>query len=101
MPAKLNSDPRHIRRRLGLTQTQFWHPIGVTQSGGSRYESGRTMPRPVELVFRMKYVEGIDPEVVSGSDFDVIEFLKTSQPEMYKTLKKQSRRWRQESSSQQ
>ena len=40
-------NPREIRRRLGLNQEQFWTQIGVTQSGGSRYESGREMPRPV------------------------------------------------------
>ena len=40
-------NPREIRRRLGLNQEQFWTQIGVTQSGGSRYESGREMPKPV------------------------------------------------------
>ena len=33
-------EPREIRRKLGLNQQQFWSKIGVTQSGGSRYESG-------------------------------------------------------------
>ena len=48
-------EPREIRRKLGLNQQQFWSKIGVTQSGGSRYESGRNMPKPVrELVsFRL------------------------------------------------
>ena len=31
-------NPREIRRRLGLNQEQFWTQIGVTQSGGSRYD---------------------------------------------------------------
>ena len=34
-------NPREIRHRLGLNQQEFWGRIGVTQSGGSRYESGR------------------------------------------------------------
>ena len=28
------TDPREIRRKLGLNQQQFWSKIGVTQSGG-------------------------------------------------------------------
>jgi len=30
-----------LRRKLCLNQQQFWTPIGVTQSGGSRYENER------------------------------------------------------------
>ena len=44
-------EPREIRRKLGLNQQQFWSKIGVTQSGGSRYESGRNMPRPGSIMF--------------------------------------------------
>lgn len=44
-----------LRKKLKLNQSEFWSFLGVTQSGGSRYESGRNMPRPVskllELVF--------------------------------------------------
>lgn len=29
-----------IRKKAGLNQTEFWGKVGVTQSGGSRYESG-------------------------------------------------------------
>ena len=42
-----------IRRKLGLNQQQFWSKIGVTQSGGSRYESGRNMPKPVRELLRL------------------------------------------------
>ena len=52
--------PRHIRQRLGLNQQEFWSKVGVTQSGGSRYESGRTMPKPVRELVRLVHVEGID-----------------------------------------
>ena len=44
-----------IRRQRGLNQAQFWAPIGVTQSGGSRYESGRTIPKPVRLLLSIAY----------------------------------------------
>jgi hypothetical protein len=50
-------NPREIRRRLGLNQEQFWTQIGVTQSGGSRYESGREMPKPVRELLRLVHVE--------------------------------------------
>jgi transcriptional regulator with XRE-family HTH domain len=53
-------DPREIRRKLGLNQQQFWSKIGVTQSGGSRYESGRNMPKPVRELLRLVHVEQID-----------------------------------------
>jgi transcriptional regulator with XRE-family HTH domain len=53
-------DAREIRRKLGLNQQQFWSKIGVTQSGGSRYESGRNMPRPVQQLLRLVHVEQID-----------------------------------------
>ncbi|MCL4759548.1 MAG: helix-turn-helix domain-containing protein [Rhodocyclaceae bacterium] len=43
------------RRELGLNQTNFWQPIGVTQSGGCRYESGRSIPAPVQLVLHLTY----------------------------------------------
>ena len=32
-------DAREIRRKLGMNQQQFWSTLGVTQSGGSRYET--------------------------------------------------------------
>jgi len=53
-------NPREIRRRLGLNQEEFWTRIGVTQSGGSRYESGRAMPKPVRQLLRLVHVERID-----------------------------------------
>ena len=44
-----------IRKERGLNQLQFWAPLGVTQSGGSRYESGRTIPKPVRLLLAIAY----------------------------------------------
>lgn len=46
---------REIRRLAGLNQTEFWNRIGVTQSGGSRYESGRTIPKPVRSLLTLAY----------------------------------------------
>lgn len=43
-------DLRAYRDSLGENQSQFWGRFGVTQSGGSRYESGREVPTPVALL---------------------------------------------------
>ena len=56
-------DAREIRRKLGMNQQQFWSRLGVTQSGGSRYESGRNIPRPVQHLLRLVHVEQIDIRV--------------------------------------
>lgn len=44
-----------LRVRLGKNQTEFWKPIGVTQSGGSRYESGRDIPTPTRIAIAHTY----------------------------------------------
>lgn len=87
----LSINPRDIRRRLGLNQQEFWTKIGVTQSGGSRYESGRDMPKPVRELLRLVHVERVDLSKVKKEDFEVIEYLKVSQPDLYKKLRKAAR----------
>ncbi|QID18084.1 transcriptional regulator [Nitrogeniibacter mangrovi] len=84
-------DVREIRRKLGLNQSQFWSQIGVTQSGGSRYESGRNIPRPVQALLRLVHIEQVDISKVKREDLEVSEYLKKSDPEMFKTLKKEAR----------
>ena len=81
-------NPREIRRRLGMNQEQFWTQIGVTQSGGSRYESGRDMPRPVKELLRLVHVEQLDLSQVKRVDFEIIIYLKDSHPDLYRTLRR-------------
>ena len=81
-------DPREIRRRLGLNQQQFWSKIGVTQSGGSRYESGRNMPKPVRELLRLVHVKQIDIQRLKREDIEVLEYVKAEDPELFKTLRK-------------
>jgi len=81
-------NPREIRRRLGMNQEQFWTQIGVTQSGGSRYESGREMPRPVKELLRLVHVEQLDLSQVKRVDFEIISYLKDSHPDLYRTLRR-------------
>ncbi|BCL75077.1 transcriptional regulator [Jeongeupia sp. HS-3] len=80
-------NPREIRRRLGLNQQEFWSRIGVTQSGGSRYESGRNMPRPVRELLRAVHVEQVDLSKINNEDFQILEYLKEMKPELYETLR--------------
>ena len=49
-----------LRTKLGLNQSEFWEKLGVTQSGGSRYESGRDIPRPVQRLYFVLYTCGVD-----------------------------------------
>lgn len=51
------------RKKLKMSQAAFWGRIGITQSGGSRYESGdRPMPKPVQLLFNLAYGNKKDRE---------------------------------------
>ena len=84
-------NPREIRRRLGMNQEQFWTQIGVTQSGGSRYESGREMPRPVKELLRLMHVEQIDLSQVKRVDFEIISYLKEQHPDLYRSLRRAAR----------
>lgn len=83
--------PRHLRQRLGLNQQQFWSAVGVTQSGGSRYESGRNMPRPVVELVRLVHIEGIDLSRVRGEHFAIASHLRNTNPALYSRLKNQVR----------
>lgn len=80
-------NPKEVRLRLGLNQQEFWGRIGVTQSGGSRYESGRAMPKPVQELLRIIHVDQIDVRKLSRSDFEVLSYLKASDPTLYRRLK--------------
>lgn len=84
-----NVDVRDVRRKLGMNQSEFWSKIGVTQSGGSRYESGRNIPRPVQALLRLVHIEQLDLTKVKKDDFEVIEYLRSTNPDMYKALKKE------------
>jgi transcriptional regulator with XRE-family HTH domain len=91
MKATEKIDARAIRRKMGVNQQAFWSKLGVTQSGGSRYESGRNMPRPVQHLLRLVHVEQIDIAKIRKDDFEVIEFLKSKNPSLLKDLKKQAK----------
>ena len=87
-PFERITNPREIRRRLQLNQEEFWSRVGVTQSGGSRYESGRTMPKPVRELLRLVHIEGIELNQAKGGDFEVAAYLRQANPRLYRSLKK-------------
>lgn len=83
-------NPREIRQKLGLNQQEFWGRIGVTQSGGSRYESGRSMPKPVLQLLRLVHIDKIDITRMTRGDFELISYLKTTRPALYRNLRTQA-----------
>lgn len=83
--------PRDLRHRLGLNQQEFWCVVGVTQSGGSRYESGRNMPKPVRELVRLVHIEGIDLARARGEHFLIADRLRSTNPALYKRIKHELR----------
>jgi hypothetical protein len=46
---------KELRQKFKLTQYEFWTPLDVMQSGASRYESGRSVPKPVQQLIGARY----------------------------------------------
>ena len=42
------------RKKLGVNQQDFWSGLGVTQSGGSRYENYRRIPAPTAILLALR-----------------------------------------------
>jgi transcriptional regulator with XRE-family HTH domain len=80
-------NPRDIRKKLGLNQMDFWSEIGVTQSGGSRYESGRSMSKPVRELLRLVYLEHVPLATANGTDLRIAELLREQKPDIYEQLR--------------
>ncbi len=52
---KAGKDALVLRKKLALNQSEFWKRVGLTQSGGSRYESGRNLPKTAQLLLHLAY----------------------------------------------
>ncbi len=52
-----NGERAHkLRVKLKLRQDEFWPRVGVTQSAGSRYETGsRRLPLPLRMLIELAY----------------------------------------------
>lgn len=51
---------KKVRKQHGLNQQQFWQRIGITQSGGSRYEGGRAVPKSVRILLMIAYGDAFE-----------------------------------------
>ena len=85
------ADPRHLRLLARLNQHQFWSAVGVTQSGGSRYESGRTIPKAVRELLRIVYMENVKLTDINGEGVMVAKYMKEHEPQLYRQLKKSAK----------
>lgn len=61
-----------LRKKLSLSQSDFWSKIAVTQSGGSRYESGRRIPSQVQTLLHLVYA----PAEQALAMFNFLRFVK-------------------------
>lgn len=55
--AKLKFDITNIaehRKKLGVNQQTFWSTLGITQSGGSRYENNRRLPNTAAVLLTLR-----------------------------------------------
>ena len=57
LPLKFKSSEeiRDWRHKHQMNQAEFWARVGVTQSGGSRYETGRNIPKSVQILLTVTY----------------------------------------------
>lgn len=64
---KIIINAKQERNKSGLNQHDFWTRFGVTQSGGSRYESGRSIPKPVRILMAIGLGLADANEIASGA----------------------------------
>lgn len=88
------TNPREIRHRLQLNQEEFWGAIGVTQSGGSRYETGRSMPKAVRELLRLVHIDKLDLRKINRADMLLLAYLKKQERPLYLQLKWKARRFK-------
>lgn len=63
-PTPPGSAIARFRVSRGETQVDFWRRFGVTQSGGSRYENERGVPRPVRLLLTLYESGALTDDVI-------------------------------------
>lgn len=55
------------RKLEGINQSEFWRRFGVTQSGGSRYESGRNIPVPTAMLMWLRESGKVSDKDLAGA----------------------------------
>ena len=76
---------RALRIGMGLSQNLFWEPLGVVQSGGSRYERGRRVPEPVRKLIKLVHIDGHDLNHLSSDAYLGREARMRSERAKYRT----------------
>ena len=81
-------DLKKLRQSTGMNQSKFWAAVNVTQSGGSRYESGRKMPAAVAIMVELVHVRRVKlDELPSADDIKLLHMIKTQHHDLYHNLK--------------
>lgn len=70
--------PRDARKAAGVNQTTFWTLFGATQSGGSRYETGRAIPGPMQLLMALYAAGKLTDEDILGAQQALGDIFKAS-----------------------
>lgn len=81
-------DTKALRKKLGLSQKEFWNAVSVHQSSGARYERGRHIPNATKAMIRLVHIEQVDVEKITKGDQLVAEYLKAEDPETYLSILK-------------
>ena len=55
----------YLRNQAGKNQRDFWTSLGITQSGGSRYENSSKIPKPLRTLIFIQYVAGLSVDASS------------------------------------
>ena len=58
---------RALRQKKKMNQSDFWARIGISQSCGSRYENGRTVPLTVAMTIELAYGPKAGAECLLGA----------------------------------
>lgn len=66
---------RSLREENGMTQSEFWNPVGVQQSVACRYEKNVKIPRPVRILVVARYVAGLKISAETAEDLADLQLM--------------------------
>lgn len=69
------SSARALREQRRESQHVFWGRVGVSQSGGCRYESGTEIPRYIRIPLFAIYVAGLNLDAGTPEGVDAMKRL--------------------------
>jgi predicted transcriptional regulator len=59
------AEAKRLRKAAGLSQSDFWAPLGVKQAVGCRYEADVRIPTAVRILMVTRYVCGLQIDTSS------------------------------------